>query len=228
MPWRAELIDRVHRHRRAKLELLPYRSLRVSKAMAFEQFYRPLSLQFHGAAASARAAVPNPGPGRGTHQDRSAFRMRGDTGGGVDSVSPQIERVLAPAHNPSDHGAAMNPDTDCPAGPEPLRGLDHRPRTPHRGQHAVLHRMKKPRSGKERISDGLYLLHGTRINDVFERVDKSAELGHDLFRRMAIAVPSESDDVAEQYRDVLQAAGLDLVGRLSSATALGGRMACNN
>ena len=36
-----------HRHRTAKLELLPYHSLRVSKAMAFEQFYRSLSLKFH-------------------------------------------------------------------------------------------------------------------------------------------------------------------------------------
>jgi hypothetical protein len=36
-----------HRHRGARLELLPYHSLRVAKAMAFEQFYRPLSLKLH-------------------------------------------------------------------------------------------------------------------------------------------------------------------------------------
>jgi hypothetical protein len=77
-----------HRHRTARLELLPYHSLRVSEPMAFEQFHRSLSFEFHESAASARAAVPNPGPCGGTHQDRSAFRMRGDTGGGVDSVSP--------------------------------------------------------------------------------------------------------------------------------------------
>src|SRR5690349_1774266 len=117
--------------------------------------------------------------------------MRGDTGGGVDSVSPQIERVLAPAHDPGDHGATMNSDTHRPAGLEPLRGLDHRSCTPYRGQHAVFHRMKKPRGSKECISDGLYLLHGMRLDDVLERVDETAKLRHDLLRRMAIAVSRE-------------------------------------
>src|SRR5260370_18943612 len=139
--------------------------------------------------------------------------MRGDTGGGVDSVSPQIERILAPAHNPSDHGAAMNPDTDRPAGLEPLRGLDHRPCTPYRGQHAVLHRMKKPGGGKECISDGLYLLHGMRFDDGLQRVDKTAKLRHDLFRRLSIAAWREPNDRAEREGDILPAPTLTPVAR---------------
>jgi len=52
------------------------------------------------------------------------------------------------------------------------------------------------------------------IDDVLKRINKTPKFRYHLLRRMTVAVLRESNDIAEQDRHVLHAAGLDLVRRL--------------
>jgi len=82
--------------------------------------------------------------------------------------------------------------------------------------------------GNERVAHSLEFLQSTVLGDILEAIDQAAQHLDDHFRRIALAIRGEADDVAEQDGDVGEASRPDIVGGLSSRTASSGRMARRN